>query len=249
MVSEIKRFINQVKIENGGFPIGVKIIFVIFILMFLRKIIFFRGDLFEIIISIMILIFSLLLHELGHGYAAKISGDRTAERYGRLSLNPLKHLDPLGTVLPIIMIIMGSHMFIGWAKPVPINYSNLKNGRRGEILVAISGVLTNFLIALVSTIIFYSNISDGYFKEILLKVIIINLNLCAFNLIPIPPLDGSRLVASFLDNYQKSQIFLFDKYGFLLIMVLSYLGILNRIMEIIIRGEIFLIESIARLIY
>lgn len=248
MISEIKRFINQIRIENGGFPIGVKIVFVIFIFMFIRKIIFFRGDLFEIIINIIILVLSLLFHELGHGYMAKLLGDKTAERYGRLSLNPLKHLDPLGTILPIIMIIMGSSMVIGWAKPVPINYNNLKNGKRGEILVAIGGVFINFLIALVSTMLFYSHISDGYFKEILLKVIMINLTLCAFNLIPIPPLDGSRIVASFLDNYQKRQIFLFDRYGFLLIMVLSYLGILDRIIRVIISGEIFLIENIVRLI-
>ncbi len=248
MISEIKRYINQVKFQNRGFPIGVKIVFIIFILMFLKKIIFFRGNLFEIVINIIILILSLLFHELGHGYMAKLLGDKTAERYGRLSLNPLKHLDPLGTILPIIMIIMGSSMFIGWAKPVPINYSNLKNGRKGEILVAISGVFINFVIAFISTIFFYSHISDGYFKEILLKVIIINLTLCAFNLIPIPPLDGSRIVASFLDNYQKRQIFLFDRYGFLLIMILSYLGVIDRIMRVLIGWEIFFIESIVRLI-
>lgn len=250
MFEEIKNYIGRIKYENNGIPTGVKIIFVLMILLGIKNLIFFKGSFVKIIIEIVVLIMSLLFHELGHGYVAKLSGDRTAEYYGRLSLNPFNHLDPLGTILPIIMIIMGFPIFIGWAKPVPINYSNLKNGKVGEISVALAGVIVNFLLALISMIIFYSGIDFlPIFRGILFKTALINMSLCAFNLIPIPPLDGSRVVASFLDTHRKIQIFTFDRFGFFIIMILSYMGILDKIMRFIISGEIILIENILRIIY
>ncbi len=297
MFDEIKRYIKRIEYENGGIPIGVKIIFGLMILLGIKNLIFFKesfvkmiieivvlvmsllfhelghgyaakfsGDktaelgiknliffkesFVKMIIEIVVLVMSLLFHELGHGYAAKFSGDKTAEHYGRLSLNPLNHLDPMGTILPIIMRIMGFPIFIGWAKPVPINYSNLKNGKVGEISVALAGVTVNFLLALISMIIFYSGIDfPPIFREILYKTTLINISLCAFNLIPIPPLDGSRVVASFLDTHRKIQIFSFDRFGFFIIMILSYTNILDKIMKFIMSGEIILIENILRLIY
>lgn len=250
MFDEIKRYIRKIEYENGGIPVGVKIIFVLMIFLGIKNLMFFRGSFLKIVMEIIILIMSLLFHELGHGYAAKFSGDKTAEYYGRLSLNPLNHLDPAGTILPIIMIIMGFPIFIGWAKPVPINYSNLKNGRIGEICVALAGVTVNFLLALISMIIFYSGIDfPSIIREILFKITLINISLCAFNLIPIPPLDGSRVVASFLDVHRKIQIFAFDRFGFFIIMILSYTNILDKIMKFIMSGEIILIENILRLIY
>lgn len=250
MFGEIKRYIKRIEYENGGIPIGVKIIFGLMILLGIKNLIFFKESFVKMIIEIVVLVMSLLFHELGHGYAAKFSGDKTAEYYGRLSLNPLNHLDPMGTILPIIMRIMGFPIFIGWAKPVPINYSNLKNGKVGEISVALAGVTVNFLLALISMIIFYSGIDfPPIFREILHKTTLINISLCAFNLIPIPPLDGSRVVASFLDTHRKIQIFAFDRFGFFIIMLLSYTNILDKIMRIIMSGEIILIENILRLIY
>lgn len=183
-------------------------------------------------VEIIILIFSLVLHELGHGFMAYFCGDQTAKIYGRLSLNPLKHLDPVGTLFPILMILIGSPMVIGWAKPVPVNYRGFKNGRVGEFLVAISGALMNFILVIIGVILFreFRFSSDLILLNGLEYLITINIILGIFNLLPIPPLDGSRVIGSFLNGRNREVIFDYDRFGILIVIFLGYFGILNKIL-------------------
>jgi Zn-dependent protease len=151
-----------------------------------------------IVFSVIILIFSVVIHEVAHGYAALYLGDTTAKYAGRLTLNPVKHLDPVGSVaLPLLLVLINSGFLIGWAKPVPFNPYNLKSRRWGELIVAAAGPASNLFIALVFGIIVrlegIIGLSAG-FIEISVMIILINLVLAIFNLIPIPPLDGSKIL-------------------------------------------------------
>lgn len=155
------------------------------------------------IFSIIILIFSVIVHEVAHGLMADRLGDPTAKLQGRLTLNPFKHLDPVGSiVVPIITTLAG--FTFGWAKPVVYNPYNLKNRRQGEFLIALAGPVSNLLIALVfGTIIrFVAAGAAGVtpFIQICSYIVIINIVLAIFNLIPLPPLDGSKLFLAFLSN-------------------------------------------------
>jgi Zn-dependent protease len=136
---------------------------------------------------------------VAHGYAADALGDPTARLSGRLTLNPLPHIDPLGSIiLPAILALSGSSILFGWAKPVPYNPYNLRNGRFGELLVAAAGPGTNIFIAVVFGLILrFGNVSGPFF-EFASIVILINLMLAFFNLIPIPPLDGSKILINLL---------------------------------------------------
>lgn len=150
------------------------------------------------VFSILILILSVVIHEVCHGYAALKLGDPTAKYAGRLSLNPLKHLDPIGSVIvPLILAIIPPHMVFGWAKPVPVNSYNLKNHRWGETLVAAAGPAANLGIALVFGLLIRWNTAGQFlpdsFLSITASLVFINLLLAVFNLVPIPPLDGSKI--------------------------------------------------------
>ena len=150
----MKRFIEELKYLNRGMPTTTKIIIIVillYVILSFGKNLIFNPSIF---INIIILIFSLLVHELSHGVMTLSCGDNTAKRYGRLSLNPLNHLDPLGTIFPILLILSGSSFVFGWAKPVPINYYRLKYRRVGEFLVAIAGVLSNILLAILGMFMF-----------------------------------------------------------------------------------------------
>lgn len=160
-----------------------------------------------IIISIVILIFSVIVHEVSHGFMADRLGDPTARLHGRLTLNPLRHLDPIGSVLvPIITSFAG--FTFGWAKPVPYNPDNLPNKRLGEFLIAAAGPASNLAIALIfGTVIRFiavgavGSMETAWtvpFLEIASYIVIINIILAIFNLIPLPPLDGSKLLFSIL---------------------------------------------------
>lgn len=158
-----------------------------------------NQDIMLTILSIVILIFSVIVHEVAHGYMADKLGDPTARLQGRLTLNPIKHIDPVGSIIvPLITSIAG--FTFGWAKPVPYNPYNLKNKRSGEFLIALAGPASNLIIALIFGLIVRFT-QEGVmtpFIEIALYIVLINVTLAVFNLIPIPPLDGSKLLFSLL---------------------------------------------------
>lgn len=178
-----------------------------------------------IIIILLISVFSVILHELAHGVVAYWLGDRTAKDAGRLTLNPLKHIDPYMSILvPVVLYILRAPIF-GGAKPVPVNYRNLKGKEWGMALVAIAGPLTNFLIALVTFLIgYFSGIlrdypdSIGYF--IFAELIYLNIGFMLFNLIPIPPLDGSRVLYALSPDFFRDILNKIEAYGIIIVYAL-----------------------------
>jgi len=160
------------------------------------------------IANVIILIFSVIAHEVSHGYMALSQGDPTAKMAGRLTLNPIKHLDPIGSfVVPLFTYFLGGPMF-GWAKPVPYNPYNLRNQRWGDALVAIAGPLTNLMIAIIfGFIIRFGGVAiGGSGVEIMTYIVDINIVLAVFNMCPIPPLDGYKVFKSILAENRNSRI-------------------------------------------
>ncbi|MFA5841776.1 MAG: site-2 protease family protein [Candidatus Paceibacterota bacterium] len=157
----------------------------------------------DTIFYIVILIFSVILHEVAHGYVADMAGDPTARLAGRLTLNPVSHIDLFGSViLPAILIFTGSGIVVGWAKPVPYNPYNLRNQRWGTLAVAIAGVATNFLIALIfGLLIRFAPGLPISFLAIAKMIVMLNIVLGVFNLLPIPPLDGSKVLLSLFPRW------------------------------------------------
>lgn len=180
------------------------------------------SELIQPLIVISVVIFSIVLHEVAHGYAAHALGDPTARLQGRLTLNPISHLDFFGSVLvPAITWFSGGFIF-GWAKPVPYNPYNLKAGKYGEALVAVAGPATNILLALIFglTLRFFGGVLPEGFVFVVLIITIANIALAVFNLIPVPPLDGSKILASVLP-FSQAQLYLsFERYGFVLVFLL-----------------------------
>ncbi|KAA0449704.1 MAG: site-2 protease family protein, partial [Candidatus Thioglobus sp.] len=149
------------------------------------------------------LIFAITVHEIAHGWVANLCGDGTAKMLGRLTLNPIKHIDPIGTIaVPAILYFTGSPFLFGWAKPVPINFNALKSPKQDMILVALAGPISNFIMAIfwLFLVIFFINTQNSLGLEMAKFGIIINLILGVFNLLPLPPLDGSRVVSALLPN-------------------------------------------------
>lgn len=192
-------------------------------------------------LSIVILIFSVIVHEVMHGYVALMFGDHTAERAGRLTLNPIPHIDPIGTILlPGILLLVplltGTPIgfLIGWAKPVPVNPLNFTDLRRGEILVSLAGVFANFALALVFAVLYHLTgalMPNPLAAQILEFGVQINLVLAVFNLLPIPPLDGSKVLTALLP-YEAARKFesIGFQYGFFILLLLLYLDIISTIM-------------------
>ncbi len=176
----------------------------------------------EFLFIIVIVVMSVVIHEVSHGYAALALGDPTAKYEGRLTLNPISHLDPLGSVLvPMAGYLLGGFI-VGWARPVPFNPYNLKNQRWGEALVAVAGPLSNILLAIVfSLVIRFAPVSQAFF-DLAVFVIILNITLAIFNLIPIPPLDGSKILFSLLPyRFQGLRISL-ERYGLFLVLIFIF---------------------------
>ncbi len=181
----------------------------------------------SIIFNIAILIMSVIIHEVSHGYAALYLGDVTAKYAGRLTLNPIKHIDPVGSIfLPMLFVIMNTGLILGWAKPVPYNPYNLRNQRWGEMIVAIAGPASNFIIAIVFGLLirFYEVLSlPDSFVILALSVVMINVVLAVFNLIPIPPLDGSKVLFSILPSSYSLKIrAVFERSGIFLILFVVF---------------------------
>ena len=194
------------------------------------------------ILSILIpVLFAITLHEVGHGWVAKQFGDRTAEIQGRLTLNPIRHMDPIGTVLlPGLLLYLGGLVF-GWAKPVPINPMNLGNPKRDMFFVAIAGPAANFLMTCFWSVFFTVNVflfGEQYYLHpyIILMAqtgVFINLVLMVFNLLPIPPLDGGRVLRSVVNEKIGRTIDLIEPYGFFIVVGLLFLGALQPIFKIV----------------
>ena len=173
----------------------------------------------DFVFQIAVLIMSVVIHEVSHGYAASYLGDQTARYQGRLTLNPLKHLDFVGSFLvPSLSYFLGGFIF-GWAKPVPYNPYNLRPGRWSEAAVAVAGPTSNILLALIFGILLRISVSsDPAFIQITSLIVFINILLAIFNLMPIPPLDGSKLLfAIFPDKLFQIRGF-FEKYGLILVL-------------------------------
>lgn len=177
-------------------------------------------------LSIVILLFSVIIHEVMHGFVAKKFGDHTAERAGRLTLNPIPHIDLFGTILlPALLIFTGSPILFGWAKPVPVNPLNFSNLRRGELLVSGAGILANFGLAAAAALTYHilnalPQTFPALLGALLRFTVIINLVLGIFNLFPIPPLDGSKVLLSQLPLHLARQYQKIEPYGFLILLIL-----------------------------
>lgn len=190
-------------------------------------------------LSLIILLFSVILHEVMHGLVAKYFGDRTAEYAGRLTLNPISHIDPIGTILiPGLLLLTGSGMLFGWAKPVPVNPLNFSNLRRGELFVSAAGVLANFGLAIIAAILFHFLNTIPNTPAIVLESLVyatrINLILGVFNLFPIPPLDGSKVLLSQLPYHLAKEYEKLERYGFFIIIILMTTGILGSILSLLV---------------
>ncbi len=194
----------------------------------------------EILFQIIILIISVIIHEVSHGVAAYYLGDMTAKRAGRLTLNPLPHVDPLGSViLPALMAIASSPILFGWAKPVPYNpYNFTKGGKWAESIVAFAGPASNFALALVFGILMRIGLIPAEAQGLAFMVVIINILLGIFNLIPIPPLDGSKVLPVLLPrilSIQYEQLVsrlrqnLFLGFGVVLVLVMLFGSVLSNI--------------------
>lgn len=180
----------------------------------------------DFLFAIAVLIMSVVLHEISHGYVAYILGDTTAKYAGRLTLNPLKHLDLLGSVIIPIFTYLAGGFILGWAKPVPFNPYNLKNQKWGPAIVGIAGPATNFLVLLVFGLAlrFSNSISflPASFFQIAATVSLINAMLMVLNLVPIPPLDGSRVLQAFLPYRWQNIQYVLERYSFFFVLIFIF---------------------------
>lgn len=193
----------------------------------------------KIAVSALPIIFAITVHEAAHGYAAKYFGDLTAERMGRITLNPIKHIDPIGTILlPAITLVAGGVLF-GWAKPVPVNFANLRNPKKDMLWVAAAGPASNFFMAVFwALMLSFSSGMVGMSGQFLSHMswvgITINLILMVLNLLPLPPLDGGRIAVSLLPMNLAMKLSQVERYGFLILIALLFTGILGKIISPII---------------
>ncbi|MBI5098115.1 MAG: site-2 protease family protein [Nitrospirae bacterium] len=212
----------------------------------------------QLAISALPVLIAITFHEVSHGFVANRLGDPTAKMMGRLTLNPIAHIDPVGTILlPLMMIVLTNGQFVfGYAKPVPINPSNFKDPKRDMAISAAAGPITNILLAILSMLIlkfivipssvfFPGIVTTTVLKPLTLMLtssIIFNVVLAAFNLIPIPPLDGGRVLVGFLPHKQAVSYSRIEPYGFIIVIVLIYLGIANYFVMPLVRLFLALLQ-------
>jgi Zn-dependent protease len=189
----------------------------------------------EIALLAIPILLAVTFHEAAHGFVALFFGDDTAKQAGRLTLNPLKHVDPFGTIiLPLLLIISHAGFLFGYAKPVPVNFAALRNPRWDMMWVAAAGPLMNIALALVSTALFYTlyssvDGSSGMLRDVVLLSVQLNIVLAIFNMLPLPPLDGSKVLAAFLPNSIMRPYLAFGRYGMgLLLLLLFVLPLLSQ---------------------
>jgi Zn-dependent protease len=189
------------------------------------------SDILGIVLLLPVLLLSMAAHEVAHGAVAYRLGDPTAKAHGRLTVNPIKHLDPLGTLMFLITYFSGSFIF-GWAKPVPVNPSYFRDHKRGMMIVGLAGPITNFLIAVGIALILNllapsaASLSELRGGSLLLQTLFlafqVNVVLGIFNLVPIPPLDGSRVVGGFMSDSTYMRWVALDRYGILILVLIFF---------------------------
>ncbi|MDC0423113.1 site-2 protease family protein [Methylophilaceae bacterium] len=195
-------------------------------------------------------IFAITVHEAAHGYAAKYFGDMTAHYLGRITLNPLKHIDPMGTVLlPAVLFIISSPFLFGWAKPVPVNFSNLRSPKKNMFWVALAGPASNLVMAIFWTIILvrinlFPSQAELFLRVMSLAGIQINIVLMVLNLLPLPPLDGGRVAVSLLPHPWSNKLASIEQYGFFILIFLLFSGLLSGILTPLINISTSIIFSI-----
>jgi Zn-dependent protease len=189
------------------------------------------SSLIDISLMAVVLLFSVMIHEVAHGYVALLNGDPTARLSGRITLNPIPHIDPIGTILlPAILLLTGSRILFGWARPVPVNPSYFRDYRLGEITTSFAGPASNLLLALLFSYLLRFGVGGPGLLLLAYYGCTINIFLAIFNLIPIPPLDGSHLVSAFLP-YRLLQYYQYlEPVGFIIILLLFYSGIMGMIL-------------------
>ncbi|MHB1950626.1 MAG: site-2 protease family protein [Acidiferrobacteraceae bacterium] len=189
-------------------------------------------------VSILPILFAVTVHEVAHGWVAKQLGDPTAERLGRLTLNPIRHIDPIGTVVVPLLLFLTTHFMFGWAKPVPITWENLRHPKRDVALVALAGPGANLLMALLWALVVRFSValppSAGWAAVPLSYMgesgVLINVIFMVFNLFPVPPLDGGRVVAGLLPGRLSWQFSRIEPYGIIILLALIATGTLDRIL-------------------
>jgi Zn-dependent protease len=194
----------------------------------------------RIVVWVLPVIFAITVHEVAHGWVAKKYGDNTASSLGRLTLNPIKHIDLLGTIiLPGLLLITGTGFIFGWAKPVPVDPRNFKNPLQDMAIVALAGPVSNLLMAVGWALVARLGVTIGAGTEAISHPLIysgvagisINLVLAMINLLPIPPLDGSRILTGILPTYWAWQYNRLERYGFIILILLLYTKVLNLLLE------------------
>ena len=198
-------------------------------------------------------VFAITLHEAAHGYVARMFGDQTAWMLGRVTLNPLKHIDPIGTVaVPAVLLLTGAPFLFGWAKPVPVNFGNLRHPKRDMIWVAGAGPLANFVMAVLWALLAQAAApsgalgSDGLYQMAQIGISV-NLVLMVLNLLPIPPLDGGRIAVGLLPDRAARALAQVEPYGFIVILLLLVTGLLGDLMRPMLRVAAFLLYALTGL--
>ena len=187
------------------------------------------------------ILFAITLHEAAHAYAARYFGDLTAYSQGRMSLNPVKHIDPIGTIaIPLVLALLNSPFLFGYAKPVPVDFSRLRHPKKDMLWVALAGPLANLIMALGWMVLFFvldaAGLDEEYFFRMAKAGIVTNLVLFAFNMFPIPPLDGGRVMTSLLPNRYAFRFARLEPYGFFIVLALMMLNLLHFWMLPVIAG-------------
>ncbi|MDZ4141944.1 MAG: site-2 protease family protein [Methylotenera sp.] len=203
----------------------------------------------KIVIYALPIIFAITVHEAAHGYAAKHFGDMTAYNAGRITLNPLKHIDPFGTILlPALTIMLGGILF-GWAKPVPVDFGRLRNPKKDMLWVAAAGPASNFVMAIFWALVLKYSVlmPEAFIVPLALMAkagVMINIVLMVLNLLPLPPLDGGRIAVSLLPHHLARPFAELERYGFIILIVLLFTGVLSKILMPLIGVVYGLISSL-----